>query len=99
MIDAMTIPAHRFRTVIAASVALAFASWMAPGRGMPINVHAVLWWSIPFASLWLLMVAVSVRSFGKRALWILFAAPLALYWPVWLAFNGIPSCYWHGNCL
>ena len=54
---------------------------------MPINIHAVLWWSIPLASLWALTVGVSAYRFGRKSLWMLFAAPLALYWPVWLRFE------------
>lgn len=66
---------------------------------MPINIHGVLWWSIPLTSLWVLTVCVSAYSFGRKSLWMLLAGPVALYWPVWLVLNGIPACYWHGNCV
>ena len=89
---------YRFRMVLAASFLLACVSWAAPGRGMPTDLHTVLWWSIPLASLWVLTVGVSASRFGRKTLWMLLGAPLALYWPVWLALNGIPACYWHRNC-
>jgi len=88
-----------FRIILVASFVLAWFSWAAPGRGMPINIHAVLWWSLPLAALWVLTVGVSAFRFGGKTLWMLFGAPLALYWPVSLVLNGIPSCYWHGNCV
>ena len=94
----MIIPARWFRIVLVASFALACVSWAVPGRRMPVDIHAVLWWSVPVASLWLLTVGLSVYSFGKKGLWNLCAAPIALYWVVWLVLRGVPTCYWHGNC-
>jgi hypothetical protein len=46
-----------------------------------------------------LTVGVSAYRFGRKSLWMLVATPPALYWPVWLVLNGIPACYWHGNCV
>jgi hypothetical protein len=91
--------AHRFRVVLLASFILAGLSLVVPGERMPINIHAVLWWSIPLASLWVLTVGLSACSFGSKARWMLLAAPAALYWPAWLLLNGIPVCYWHRNCM
>ena len=79
MLTQSIMPTHRFRVVLVASFVLACFTWAGPGRGMPINVHAVLWWSIPLASLWALTVGVSAYRFGRKSLWMLFAAPLALY--------------------
>lgn len=99
MLAQSIMPTHWFRVVLVSSFVLACFSWAAPGRGMPINIHAVLWWSIPLASLWVLTVGVSAYRFGRKSLWMLVATPPALYWPVWLVLNGIPACYWHGNCV
>jgi len=90
---------HWFRIVLVASFILAWLSWAAPGWRAPTDFHTVLWWSLPLASLWVLTVGVSAHCFGRKALWMLSGAPLALYWPVWLALNGIPACYWHRNCV
>jgi hypothetical protein len=66
---------------------------------MPIDMHSIFWWSIPLAFLWIVTVGIAAHRFRKKALWMLFGAPMALYWPVWLALNGIPACYRHGNCI
>jgi hypothetical protein len=88
-----------FRIVLIASFVAAWFSWAAPGRGAPTDFHTILWWSLPLAFLWVSMVGVSAYRFGRKALWMLFGAPLALYWPVWLVLNGIPACYWRRNCV
>jgi len=90
---------HWFRIVLVASLVLAWFSWAAPGRQAPTDFHTVLWWSLPLAALWVLTVGVSAFRFGGKTLWMLFGAPLALYWPVSLVLNGVPACYWHGNCV
>ena len=90
---------HWFRILLAASLVVAVVGWDAPQGQMPLNFHNMLWRSLPLAGIWLLMVIISAFRFRKKALWLLIAAPLALYWPVWLLFNGIPPCYWHGNCV
>jgi len=99
MLAQSIMPMHWFRIVLVGSFVLAYFGWAIPGRGMPINIHVVLWWSIPFACLWALTVGVAAHRFRKKALWMFFGAPMALYWPVWLALNGIPACYRHGNCI
>lgn len=88
-----------FKAVFAISVAIACFGWGVPRRQMPIDFHSALWLSIPVAAFWALVIAVSARQFGKSALWMLLGAPLALYWPIWLLLNGVPACYWHGNCV
>jgi hypothetical protein len=65
---------------------------------MPLDFHTMLWWSFPLACVWALMFGISAYHFGKRTIWMVFGAPLALYWPVWLALHGLPQCYWHHNC-
>jgi hypothetical protein len=87
-----------FRILFAVSFLLAFWGWSAPRWLMGLDYHAMLWRSIPLACLWALTVALSVRWFGRKALWMLLGGLLALYWPVWLALNGIPQCYWLGTC-
>lgn len=99
MLAQSIMPTQWFRVVLVASFVLACFSWAVPGRGAPTDFHTVLWWSLPLASLWVLTVGVSAYSFGRKTLWMLFGAPLALYWPVSLVLNGIPACYWHGNCV
>jgi hypothetical protein len=90
---------HRFRIVLVASFVLAWFSWAVPGRDAPTDFHSVLWWSVPLASLWVVTIGVSAYHFGRKTLWMLLGAPLALYWPVSLVLNGIPACYWHGSCV
>jgi hypothetical protein len=89
---------YLFKIALVASLVLACFCWAAPGWRMPINIHAVLWWSVPLACLWLLTVGVSAFRFGRKTLWMLFGVPPALYWPVWLVLNGIPACYWYAKC-
>lgn len=91
-------PAHWFRVLLLTSLVAAFVGWNSPQGQMPLNIHAMLWTSIPLAGIWLLTLIVSAFAFRTKALWLLIGAPLALYWPVWLLVNGIPGCYWHGNC-
>ena len=89
---------HWFKVILIVSVVLALWGWYAPQEQMPLDIHAMLWRSIPLACLWALIVAVSAYRFGRRALWMLLGAPLVLYWPMWLLLNGIPECYWRGIC-
>jgi len=84
---------------IVSSLVLAFSGWYAPQWRMPLDFHSMLWWSLPLAGLWPVMVGISAFLFRKKAFWLLLGAPLALYWPVWLLLKGIPPCYWHGNCV
>ncbi len=91
--------AHWFKILLASSVVLAYFGWDAPHGRMPLDFHAMLWRSIPLACLWALTFGLSAYRFGRKALWMLLGAPLALYWPVWLVLNGLPACYWHGNCV
>ncbi len=78
---------------------LAIVAWVSPRTQMPLNYHAMLWWSLPLAGLWLVAATITILRFHARALWLLMSAPFALYWPVWLLINGLPACYWQGNCV
>ena len=98
LVATVVMRAHWFKIILAVSVVIAFFGWDAPQGRMPLDFHAILWRSIPLACLWAAMLAFSTYRFGRTALWILFGAPLALYWPIWLLLNGIPACYWQGNC-
>lgn len=88
-----------FRSTLVFSFLVAVVGLVAPQRRMPIDFHLMLWLSLPLAGIWLATSIVSIFRFHKKALWMLVGAPLALYWPLWLMFNRIPECYWHGNCV
>ena len=79
------------------SVGLACYGWFVPAK-MPPDYDAIFSISIPIAVLWVCLVVGAVAYFGRRAAWTLLGAPLALYWPLWLAFSGLPECYYTGNC-
>jgi len=99
MLAQSIMPTHWFRIVLVASFVFAYFSWAVPARRMPIDIHAIFWWSVPLAFLWIVTVVFAAHRFRKKTLWMFFGAPMALYWPVWLALNGIPACYRHGNCI
>jgi hypothetical protein len=87
-----------FSFAFAFSLLAALTGLLVPSRRMPIDFHLVFWLSLPLAGIWLATMVVSASRFRRKALWMLIGAPLALYWPVWLMCNGLPACYWHGNC-
>src|SRR5436853_374115 len=89
---------RRYGGTFVFSVILAFAAWVGPVR-MPLDFPYMLWCSLPVAMVWCFTAAFAGLRFRKRAFWLLVGAPFALYWPVWLLFNGIPECYWLGNCV
>jgi hypothetical protein len=78
---------------------VALLAWLAPQRQMPIDIHRMLLLSLPLAGLWLGLFGLAAVQMRKRSLWLLVGAPFALYWPLWLLLNGIPSCYRSGNCI
>jgi hypothetical protein len=88
-----------FVATFAFSLAISFFAASLPSRRMPTDFHSMFWFSFPLAGLWLITLAVASVHFGRKAFWLLIGAPLSLYWPLWLIFNGIPACYWHGNCV
>jgi hypothetical protein len=83
----------------AASLAVALLGSVAPVRQMPLDYKAMLWKSIPLAISWGLILGFCVWNYKERGLWLVVGAPLALYWPIWLMFHGLPSCYYSGNCI
>ena len=89
---------RQYWTALLASLVVAFLSWLAPARRMPIDYDAMIWWSVPIAIGWALLLAFGLWRHKKRGLWLLVGAPTALYWPVWLLFNHFPSCYYLHNC-
>jgi len=80
------------------SLAIAFVGNFAPRHTMPIDWDRIVSWSIPLASVWVGIFIFSIWRFKVSALWQLLGAPLVLYWPLWLLWNGFPSCYHMGNC-
>src|SRR4051812_32421023 len=92
-------PTYWFQILAIASFAAALFAWAVPGRGMPTNFHAVMWVSVPVGCVWLGMIAVCFYRFGRKSIWMLLGAPLALYWPIVVLLRGIPECYWQQNCV
>jgi hypothetical protein len=82
-----------FAFVVAASLLAVFVGWLEPARQRPINFGLVFWLSLPIAGLWAVVTTLSIIRFGRKALWMLIGAPVALSWPVWLIFHRIPGCY------
>jgi hypothetical protein len=89
----------RFYLFAAVCYILAMLAYLPPRRRMPVDFHFVLWVSLPLGVIWVLAYVAATWQCGKRTLWLLPGAPLALYWPVWLLLNHIPNCYWAGNCV
>jgi len=87
------------RILLALSLALAYLSFATPSRQMPLDFHAMLTISIPLSLLWVFLFAISLRIYRKRAKWVILGAPLALWLPIWLLINGLPSCYHSHNCI
>jgi hypothetical protein len=87
-----------FWMFVIVSVVIACLSDFAPRHTMPYDYSAIVSRSVPFASVWAMLIVVSAFLFRKRALWLLLGAPIALYWPIWLLINGYPSCWYAGNC-
>lgn len=81
------------------SIFVATASMMIPDRYRPLDFHAMFTVSIPLAIIWLLLVSLCIWRFKLRGLWLIAAAPFALWWPIWLLFNHLPACYYAHNCI
>jgi hypothetical protein len=90
---------QRLGIVFTLSLIVAYLASIAPSYQMPINYGAVVSKSIPLAIVWALIAAFALWHYRKSGLWVLVGAPLALYWPVWLMFNRLPSCYYLHNCV
>jgi hypothetical protein len=81
-----------------ASLVVAYLGRMAPSHQMPLDYHAMISRSIPFAVAWAAILARCIWRYKKRGFWLLVGAPMALYWPIWLLLNHFPACYYLGNC-
>jgi hypothetical protein len=88
-----------FWTVLVASLIVAYLGLMAPAYRMPIHYGAIITRSIPLAIAWAFIFVFCVWRYKKLGLWLLVGAPMALYWPIWLLSNHLPSCYYTGNCV
>lgn len=85
-------------TPLIVSLVVAYMGWHAPNYRMPIDYDAIIWRSIPFAIAWVIVLAFCLWRCKKPGLWALLGMPMALYWPIWLLFNHLPSCYYLHNC-
>jgi hypothetical protein len=66
------VPASRwFKLSLGASIAIALLAWEAPQRRMPLDYDFMRVWSIPTATLWASILALSAVRFRKKALWLL----------------------------
>jgi hypothetical protein len=92
------VSALTFNVYLVLTLIVAFLSWAAPGGRMPLNFHTLLWGSLPLACLWVIAFRVSIEIFGRKGVWVLLGAPLALYWPIYLFYYGFPACYWVSSC-
>ena len=90
---------QRYWIALVTSLVIAFLGWSAPTDTVPLNYHAMIFRSVPFAVAWVTITAFSVWHFRKRGLWLLLGAPMALYWPIWLLLIHLPPCYYSHNCV
>jgi hypothetical protein len=88
-----------FGIALTTSLIVALLGGQIPGGQRPLDYHAMITVSIPLAIVWAILVANCVWRFGRRGLWAILGAPLALYWPVWMIFNRFPPCYYTHNCI
>jgi hypothetical protein len=66
---------------------------------MPLDYHAMLTISVPLAFLWAFLFAACLWRYRRHSLWAILGAPLALWWPISLLINGLPSCFYSHNCI
>jgi hypothetical protein len=83
---------------LTASLVIAYLGLKSPSYQMPLDYHAMISRSIPFAAVWTALLALSLWRYKKRGLWLILGVPMALYWPIWLLFNHFPACYYFHNC-
>ena len=79
--------------------AIALSAFLIPQRQVPLDYRGMLWVSLPLCVIWLALVAALSLRLKWKTLWMLIGTPLVLYWPIWLLFHQIPSCYWQHNCV
>jgi hypothetical protein len=87
-----------FRLILVISIMVAGPDWILPTRQMPIDYYSMFRTSFPLALIWIVLLGFALYRFRLKALWLLLAAPLALYWPMWIVVHGLPSCYYVENC-
>src|SRR5205085_253589 len=74
---------------LALSFAIALGAAGMPSVAMSLGQHITeLWVFFPCGLLlscgWLAMTALFIEQYGKRGLWLLVGAPVALFWPFWI---------------
>jgi hypothetical protein len=76
----------KFRTLLAASVAVALGAALTP-RYLGPDVSLMLLWNLALGILWCALVVATIFWHHWRGLWLLVCAPLLIYWPLafWLA--------------
>jgi hypothetical protein len=55
--------------------------------------------SLPLAVIWVVLLGVGFWRFRVRGLWFLIGTPAILYWPYMLWTQGLPGCYYDGQCM
>jgi hypothetical protein len=88
-----------FGIAFAVSFIVAIVGNEIPARQMPLDYHAMITASIPLAAAWAIIFAFCIWRYGKRGLWLLIGAPIALWWPIWMILNHFPPCYYSHNCI
>ena len=88
-----------FGIAFAASVLVAFLGDETPTRQLPLDYGAMVTVSIPLAAVWVVLFAFCLWRYRKRGLWLMVGAPFALWWPIWMLTNHLPSCYYSHNCV
>jgi len=86
------------RWLLVGSFLVALASLFAPRLGFPVDFDGIIYRSIPLFCFWVILLAISIIKFRRQSLWMLLGMPLALFWPAYLFFNGLPLCYYQGGC-
>jgi hypothetical protein len=86
------------RIFLVSSFLVALASLFSPRLGFPVDFDGIIYRSIPIACLWVILFVIGIVKFRRRSLWMLLGIHLALFWPAYLFFNGLPLCYYQGGC-
>jgi hypothetical protein len=88
-----------FGIALSASLIVAFLGFQIPARHWPRDYDAMITVSVPLAIVWAILFALCLWRSGRRGLWAILGAPVALWWPVWMIFNHFPPCYYAHNCI
>ena len=84
----------RFARVAAVSAVIAIASCLSPlvlGEKRSVGPAFLL------ATAWIAVIVTVFLLFKKRAFWLLFGVPFALYWPSQLLLLAISCAFWYPN--